>query len=78
VGAKLYDMTKKEDEHGGIRVMSGKLGCRLCCICLYFAMFTIVERLCVLAVWIFCIICITLDMFCILLMVFNVDLWNVK
>jgi hypothetical protein len=80
VGAKLYDMIKKEDEYGGICVMSGKLGCRLCCICLYFAMFTIVERLCVLVVWIFCIIqvCIFLNMFCILLMVFTVDLRNVE
>lgn len=34
--------------------MGGKLGCGLCCIYLYFAMFTIVERLCVRAVRIVC------------------------
>jgi membrane-associated PAP2 superfamily phosphatase len=47
-------MIKKKDERGGMCVMSGKLGCGLYCICLYFAMFTIVERLCVLAVQIVC------------------------
>jgi hypothetical protein len=44
-------MIKKEDEHGGMGVMSGKLGCGLC---LYFVLFTIAERVCVLAVWIVC------------------------
>jgi len=43
-------MIKKKGEHGGMCVMSGRMGCGLCCICLYFAMFTIIERLCVLAV----------------------------
>jgi len=47
-------MIKKKDEHGSMCVMSGKLGCGLCFISLYFAMFTIVERLCVLAIWNVC------------------------
>ena len=47
-------MIKKKDEHGRMCVMSGKLECGLCCICLYFAMFAAVERLCVCAVWIVC------------------------
>jgi hypothetical protein len=47
-------MIKKKDEHESMCVMSCKLECGLRCICLYFAMFTIVERLCVPAVQIVC------------------------